>query len=537
MGGTGSPLAARARGLARDLAPGLSSRRLPLWGFGILIALATASWWYAHAVLPWGPWGGDAREFSVIARRLASGEGFTTPVIFPVELREFGATANHPSLMRAPLWPLVLAGFFAVFGPEGWAVDAATLVCFLGVVICSSALATRLGGAGAGLVAGIAVATSPQPLLFAIDGMSETCFALWVVLVFLLCARGAAPFWIGVVCGLGYLTRYNGGVLVVVACGLLAFGPGRLRAAAWCAAGFLAAALPWWVRNALVTGDPFYSLYNLHVYMSPLVAGNNLHLHYMLEPDLEGPNAIDPIEKLRIIVPEVLRHFPYAGANLAACVGTLLAVVRRDALAIAFWSLALANLLVVSLALGNGRYFVPLFPAMIALGVAAWVCYGARTALPGLALVLAAPLLPTFPPPLADVGRLTAIAAGVRAGLGYGTPKFPTDPDARTRCLEGRPVVLAEDASLIAWQTDAIAIHLPANGLDFWRIVSEQPVRFVQKRKWDRMGDELFDRHFTQRADCGPDVYELTTAPPVVAPGHRRRDAGSDPDAPARARR
>jgi hypothetical protein len=124
-----------------------------------------------------------------------------------------------------------------------------------------------------------------------------------------------------------------------------------------------------------------------------------------------------------------------------------------------------------------------------------------------------APLLPMIPRPLPDVARLLSTVAGVRQGGGYGAPPAPGLLEARVRCLAGRPVVLAEDASRVAWQTDAIAIHLPIDGHDFWTIVREQPVRFVQLKRWKRVRKDEFDRQFEARPDCGPDLYERRSEP------------------------
>ena len=478
---------------------------------GLPVLAGLAHWFWIHPPWPWALWSGDAHEYAVLARRLAAGEGFTTGVILPVELG-FGATADHPSLLRAPLWPLVIAAFFCVLGSEAWAAHVAVLVFHLGTIALATGLAMGLCGRWAGLVAGLAVAASSQLVMFTIDGVSESLFGFLVVLVFLLCARGARGFWIGAACGLAYLTRYNGGVLLGAAGLVLLSQPRPLRALIETAAGFVTVASPWWLRNFLVTGSPFYSLYTLSLYFRPEMRLPNTSLWYSLDPSTDSPLAVHPLTKLRALLPALLARFPLASANLAAFLGVLFACVRRDRLSLAFVFVAGTTTVIVAVALPNGRYLIPFVPLTIVLGCAAFARLDRRIAAPLLALVLLAPLLPTWPPETQD---LTFYRKVIRMSQLLGSEVPPELLPARAptgelvRCLEGRPVVLAQDAAILAWRTDAIAIHLPSSRADFWEIVDRHPVRFVQIRRYPRISKAEFEAAFEARPECGPDVYEF----------------------------
>ena len=395
---------------------------LLLFAFGI----GALAWAWHHLGIPWSLESGDAYEYAEMARRLARGEGFTTGIIYPAELW-LGAGPDHPAVKFPPLWPAILAGPFALFGAGDRVVHAVVGLLFATLVAVSAALATRLAGRGAGACTAIAVASTPLLLALSLDGVSEIPFALAVTTVFLLCTnperpgesrrdgyRHAPAGAIGLACGLAYLIRYNGAVLLPVALGLLAVRRVPARSLLACAGCFLLVVLPWWIRNWVVAGGPVYSLLNLNLYFAPAMTRLGGSLFFQLEPDLSVAAAADPLEKAFVQLPLLLRQLPFASVNLAAFLGVLLACWRRDAVSIGLACCAVATLLVVALALAMGRYFAPFFPPMIALGVAGWFRYGGRWRAPALAGLLLAPLLPSLPAELPDVALIRAWVAETR---------------------------------------------------------------------------------------------------------------------------
>jgi len=448
---------------------------------------------------------GDALEYALMARHLARGEGFTTNLIYPPALW-LGIEAA-PAVKYAPLWPLVLAGPFAAFGADASVARGVLVILFAALVTAAAALAAARGGLLAGAVAAVAVALSPEIRFFALDAVSETLFALAITLALLACARGASAFAVGLCCGLAYLTRYNGAVLLPALLPLVWARDRAVRTPVLCAAGFLAVALPWWMRNLLVTGDPFYSLLSLNLWVSPDPTPFGGSLFFQPEPDLGSAAAADPLAKLTGQLPFLLARLPLASANLAAFAGVLLGCLRRDLLCLAFAAICAASLVIAALALPLGRYLVPLLPASIALGAAAWTGHGGKLRVPALALLLLAPVLPRVPAPLPDVALVRATWEAERQADVQALPVRET-PDALRACLAGRPAVIAEKAPRLAWDTDAIAIFSPLRPRDFWRIVEEQPVAFAQRRDLGPLEAERFAAEFAPRPDCGPGFYE-----------------------------
>lgn len=455
---------------------------------------------------------GDALEYALMARQIADGEGFTTNLIYPPALW-LGIDAA-PAVIRPPLWPLVLAGPFAAFGADPGVARGVLVGLFAALVATSAALGATRGGPIAGGIAAVAVAISPETRLLALDAVSETLFALTIMLALLACARGASPFAVGLCSGLAYLTRYNGAILLPVLLGLVLARRPTPRALVTCVSGFVAVASPWWIRNLLVTGHPFYSLLELNLWVTPEPTPFGGSLFFQQEPDLASPAAADPREKLASQLPFLLARLPFASANLTACAGVLLGCLRRDLLCLAFTAICAATLVVTALALPLGRYLVPLLPAMMALGAAAWMRHGGRLRVPALALLLLAPALPRVPAQLPDLALLRAAWEAEREA-GPGAAPVRETPAALRACLVGRPVVIAEAAVArgLAWDTDAIVIFAPLSPAGFWRIVEEQPVAFAQRRGLGTLPAERFEAEFAPRPDCGPGLYERRGRP------------------------
>jgi 4-amino-4-deoxy-L-arabinose transferase-like glycosyltransferase len=490
------------------------------WGAALVAVVVTAAlaWGFVHRDLPWEFTSGDEAEYAELARRLASGRGFTTGIIYPIEV-EWGVHDAHPSLLRAPLWPLILAGVFKLTGPAEAPVLVATLVCHMGAALLAALLAASLADRWTGLAAGLAVATCPDVIVFAEIGASETLFAMWTALFFLLAARRVDGLWLGVVCGLAYLTRYNGGLMVVVAGLLVARATG---AWAWgpiirCGVGFAAVAAPWWVRNLIVTGSPTYSLYGVTLYFSPELLPPNGSLIYMLDPDLTSVAAMAPLEKLVELLPQAIAHWPLASANLLAFGGLILACVRRQRLALALFGLASVTTVLISTMALRGRYLVPFVPAAIALGLAAWSRYGGRLARPALIAAVLVPLLPLprFPTPLYDIqlahGAFEQMRERVRAG------EAPDDRAERfARCLGERPLVIAQNGAAVNWAADTVTLHMTRTDEDFWALVDAHPVEYVRLRDGHRLhSDARFLASFDPAVRCGPGVYRRRSSDPL----------------------
>lgn len=492
------------------LASAARSRRQSPLLLAAVAALTAGLWLLDHSSVPFGVWTPDGYEYADLARRLARGHGFTTGVVFPAQLR-FGIE-DPPSLTRPPLWPLSVAAAFALVGPEPLAVHGMLLAYLAGTAAVCAALGTRLAGRGVGILTGIGVATAEPLRLVSFGGLSEPAFGFWIALAFLLWEIRASAWALGAACGAAYLTRYNGAVLLPVMAALLVTRSGGVAAgikgAIVCISGFAVLALPWWIRNWAVTGDPFYSLVNYNPYMSAGVTGPHSSLLYQLDPNLASDAAVAPLEKLARQLPLLLRHHPLAAANGVALLGVALACFRRDLSSWAFVALAAATTFGAALAFPLGRYFAPLVPLLLALGAAGWARFGGRLALPALLLLIAVALVPwRIPPALLREAPDLSLARVEILGMRERGSELEQRGLDLARCLPKRPLVLAEKAPLVAWHTDSTAIYLPASERDFWRVVEEHPVEFVEISRWKGLSRERFNSRFDPLRGCPPELY------------------------------
>ena len=198
---------------------------------------------------------GDPAFYHYAASALADGDGYL-------------GLDGEPSARWPPVFPLVLAPFYALFGSDpltGELVNAAIGAACVPVIFL---LVRHIFGRRAALVAAALLALFPGQILYADLLLAETLFAFELLVFFLLLAvlpvtwRAAAL--LGVVIGLAALTRGEGVFLPVV---VLAVWwpalprPALLRRLAVVGAGMVLVIAPWAVRN-VVELDTFIPIAN-----------------------------------------------------------------------------------------------------------------------------------------------------------------------------------------------------------------------------------------------------------------------------------
>jgi len=204
----------------------------------------------------------DSHSYWMLAQQIADGQPY-----------QYGGPDG--SVYRTPLLPLLLA-------PLTWIPDAYWSVLsarFLGAVLGTlavywiAALAGRLGGVPASLVAGLLAAVYPSAIGMSLVILSEMLFIPLMVLQLLLwhgaLDKSQAPdsslysrslamaLGSGIVAGLACLTRPSWLLFtpcLAVGCALVSRHPRhRSQVAAVALIGMCATMAPWWIRNANVT--------------------------------------------------------------------------------------------------------------------------------------------------------------------------------------------------------------------------------------------------------------------------------------------
>ncbi|MEO6463221.1 MAG: hypothetical protein ABIP29_09110 [Candidatus Eisenbacteria bacterium] len=234
------------------------------WTWMVLAFALRAAWAVSRSGLDGTPWS-DAADYHRLAARLAAGQGFT---LGPDD-------APYPTTFRPPLLPLVVAPFYALFGPRygvGLLVQAA-----LGALVVPAAAAlagesAQAAGRDATFAArartGTAILTALWPTLiyFSSALLTETLAALLVTVSLLLAVRlwsrggTALALGTGIALGLAAMARPTALPLAAVLAAWIALGPARRPWRARLAEASLVAAIciltivPWTERNHQVSG-------------------------------------------------------------------------------------------------------------------------------------------------------------------------------------------------------------------------------------------------------------------------------------------
>lgn len=210
----------------------------------------------------------DPAYYLKVAENLAIGRGLTIDAIwgYLVPVNAVGHASNEHWM---PLASLVLAPFFAAFGPgfplaQTVGAGVGALLAPLGWVLTRQILAEQERWRGYALFTGVFLAFNPLLIYQAVTGDSAVWFAVLGTLLAVLGSgvalrTNAGALLTGGVAGLAYLARTEGLLLAAV---LLAWlwlrteQPARLRRTLLCLAGVLVMAAPWWLRNSLTFSSP-----------------------------------------------------------------------------------------------------------------------------------------------------------------------------------------------------------------------------------------------------------------------------------------
>lgn len=263
---------------------------------------------------------GDVHLDAATAESLAKGRGFWTPWEEGAVWRDDPIGAGraewgHPADQHGPLWPLLAAPLVPLAGGRGvLALQLVSLLFGLAAIPAAAALFGKLSPR-AGIGAAWACALSLALCDYSGNGSLYSAQVLGVLALPLVAgeldsrARALAA---GAVLGLLFLLNYQCAVLIP-AFGIAVLAVQGLRSLgslALAAAACVAVALPWFGRNALVFGDPFYTT-------NPQYVAYNLRL---VSLDLEGsrPSLVSAVEPKHLWY-GLQRWFP---SNLAYWIAT-----------------------------------------------------------------------------------------------------------------------------------------------------------------------------------------------------------------------
>ncbi len=251
----------------------------------ILVAALAARLLFCVAVVGLDAWGwGDEPDYHRHAADIAAGRGFLTP-------------AGEPTAARPPLYPIVLAGVYRLFGPSHAAGRILQIALGVTIVFLAYLVARKLFSDGAGLAAAAFAAVSPALVYLSALLMTENLAIVLLLLMLLLLAREIVSKEIvlprlalgGLLGGLSCLTRPDSALFVLsVPAVALVLGRAPVRRRAAGAAVFVLVAavtvFPWAARNRAVLGElvaftthggiTFYESNNIRIVEEPAFRGS-----------------------------------------------------------------------------------------------------------------------------------------------------------------------------------------------------------------------------------------------------------------------
>ena len=245
----------------------------------------------------------EAMDSAQLARNIAEGKGFTTLFIRPLSIHlveqrqiEIAQRTNdfsllksgHPDLANPPVYPTLLAGLMKAL-PFRWDIKAGVpfaryqpevlialwnQALFIAAIVLVFRLARRLFDAYVAWISALVLAGTDVFWRFSVSGLSTMLLVMiflglfWCLVLMEQAAREGqrrGGWWVmmagltGIIVGLGALTRYSFGWLIIPVLGFFALYFGQRRAIACLAVlvAFAAVMTPWLARNYNVSGTLF----------------------------------------------------------------------------------------------------------------------------------------------------------------------------------------------------------------------------------------------------------------------------------------
>lgn len=237
----------------------LSSKSLILF----ILLLAGIVWFGFYATHTKEIAGSDDREYTSIARNIIDGKGITRNAIYPLDINFF-EKLPVPEFVHPPGYPLILAGFFKLFGISDF---VALLPSYLSYFILSILLfyfVNKYLDIKTAVIAAVILIFNKEILDASLVALSEAAYTLMFFLFFVIWVNAKSLrgiFIAGILLGLSHLIRENIYPLLIPLLVYLYFYPGltRWKKMTFFIIGFLIPLIPNILRSFFDTGTPFFS--------------------------------------------------------------------------------------------------------------------------------------------------------------------------------------------------------------------------------------------------------------------------------------
>lgn len=207
--------------------------------------------------------GSDDREYASIARNIVNGKGIVRNFIYPVDINFF-EKLPVPEFMHPPGYPLILAGFFKLFGISNVAALLPSYLSYFILILLFFFFAKEVLGVKTSVIATVMLIFNRELLNISLVALSEGVYTLCFFLFFISFVRATsfrAIFVSGIVLGISHLIRENIFPFLIPLFVYLYFFPDltRWKKITFFVVGILIPLIPSFLRSFFDTGSLFFS--------------------------------------------------------------------------------------------------------------------------------------------------------------------------------------------------------------------------------------------------------------------------------------
>jgi 4-amino-4-deoxy-L-arabinose transferase-like glycosyltransferase len=342
-----------------------------------LLLLAVTVWFGFYATHTNGVTGSDDREYVSIARNIVEGKGIVRDSILPLDLNFF-KKLPIPDFMHPPGYPLIIAGFFKLFGVSDFIALLPSYLCYFILIFLVFHFAKKYVNTKTATIATIILIFNREILNYSCVALSEEVYTTIFFIFFIFAIRAnslRAIFFAGVILGVSHLIRENIYPFFISMLFFLYFYPDLPR---WKKIGFFTFGLliPISInigRSYLMTGEPLFS-YGKFAFM----AFTDKYPWLNIYRDIQNPSLIEFIftqpsqfllkylqNFLRAMEQVMLFTNPYLLAFFLFDMFDWKISLELKKIKILFLLLLLSQISFISLFTITDRYFIPFLPLMI----------------------------------------------------------------------------------------------------------------------------------------------------------------------------
>jgi 4-amino-4-deoxy-L-arabinose transferase-like glycosyltransferase len=342
-----------------------------------ILFLAFIIWYGFYGTHTKGVTGSDDREYAAIARNIVEGKGIVRNLIYPVDVKFFSKPLI-PEFHHPPGYPLIIAGFFKVFGISDFVALLPSYLSYFLLVTSVFLYVKRQVDLKAAVLASILIIFNKEILDASLISLSEMSYTLAFFLFFVVLVKAKNLrdiFFAGVLLGLSQLIRKSVYPFLVplFIYFVLYHREFRWKKMVTFTFGLLLPILPFLIRSYWVTGSPFFS-YNHLVLMSY----SHKYPEMSIWRDINAPSLIEFLKNQPgVLLTKYLSHFMILLTNLLSVSNSyVLALGLSEMLywkmdsdwkrtKVLFLLLFFSQILFVPLNTFQARLFIPFLPVLI----------------------------------------------------------------------------------------------------------------------------------------------------------------------------